>query len=58
MNSLFMEGLLPVEVQIVYYSLYGHDYRLAEAVAEGVRDVPGTEAHLMQVAETLPPVVL
>jgi NAD(P)H dehydrogenase (quinone) len=53
-----MEGLMPVKVQIVFYSLYGHVYRLAEAVAEGVRAVPGAEAHLMQVAETLPPVVL
>ena len=49
---------MPVKVQIVFYSLYGHVYRLAEAVAEGVRAVPGAEAHLMQVAETLPPVVL
>jgi NAD(P)H dehydrogenase (quinone) len=53
-----MEGLMPVKVQIVFYSLYGHVYRLAEAVAEGVRAVPGAEAHLMQVAETLPPEVL
>lgn len=49
---------MPVKVQIVFYSLYGHVYRLAEAVAEGVRAVPGAEAHLMQVAETLPPEVL
>ncbi|HEX8202112.1 MAG TPA: NAD(P)H:quinone oxidoreductase, partial [Isosphaeraceae bacterium] len=40
------------------HSLYGHVYRLAEAVAEGARAVPGAEVLLTQVAETLPPEVL
>jgi NAD(P)H dehydrogenase (quinone) len=40
-------------VQIVFYSMYGHVYRMAEAVAEGVRSVPGAEAVLTQVPETL-----
>lgn len=43
---------------IVYHSLYGHIHRMAEAVAEGVRSVPGTEAHLRRVPETLPEDVL
>ncbi len=43
-----------MKVLIPFYSMYGHVYRLAEAVAEGVRDVEGAEAILRQVPETLP----
>ncbi len=46
------------KVLIVFYSMYGHIYRMAEAVAEGVREVPGSEAVLRRVPETLPPDVL
>lgn len=38
---------------IVYYSMYGHVYRMAQAVAEGVREVEGAEAVLRRVPETL-----
>lgn len=47
-----------MKVLIVYYSMYGHVHRLAEAVAEGVRDVPGAIAELRRVPETLPEEVL
>jgi NAD(P)H dehydrogenase (quinone) len=43
---------------ILFYSTYGHVYRMAEAVAEGVREVPGAEAVLRRVPETLPAEVL
>src|SRR5947209_15210001 len=49
---------MPVKVQIVFHSLYTHVYRLAEAIAEGAREVAGAEVLLAQVAETLPPEVL
>jgi NAD(P)H dehydrogenase (quinone) len=42
-----------MKVNIVFYSLYGHIYRMAEAVAEGAREVKGAEASLYQVPETL-----
>ena len=45
-------------VLIVYYSLYGHVYRMAEAVAEGVREVAGCDAVIKRVPETLPDEVL
>lgn len=45
-------------VQIIFYSTYGHVYRLAEAIAEGAREVPGSEVQLLQIAETLSPDVL
>lgn len=42
-----------MKVLIVFYSMYGHVYRLAEAIAEGVREIPGAEAVLRRVPETL-----
>jgi len=41
------------KVLIVFYSMYGHVYRLAEAVAEGAREVPKTEVTLYQVPELM-----
>lgn len=45
---------MSVWVQVVFYSSYGHIYQLAEAVAAGVREIPGAEAALFQVAELIP----
>ena len=42
------------KVLVVYYSMYGHVKRMAEAVAEGAREVPGAEVALRRVPETLP----
>ena len=42
-----------VKVQIVFYSMYGHVYQLAEAVADGAREVPDTEVSLYQVPELM-----
>lgn len=32
-----------VNIQVIFYSMYGHVYRMAEAIAEGARSVPETE---------------
>jgi len=40
-----------VKVKIIFYSMYGHTYRLAEAIAQGAREVPGTEVGIFQVQE-------
>jgi NAD(P)H dehydrogenase (quinone) len=47
-----------MKVLVVYYSMYGHIYRMAQAVAEGAQSVAGVEAELRQVPETLPDEVL
>lgn len=47
-----------MKVLVVFYSMYGHLYKMAEAIAEGVKDVKGTEVVLRQVPETLPTDVL
>jgi NAD(P)H dehydrogenase (quinone) len=49
---------MAVKVQIVFYSTYGHIYRLAEAVAEGARQVAGADVQIYRVQETLPQEVL
>ena len=46
------------KVLIIYYSMYTHIHKMAEAVAEGARQVPGTEVILRRVPETLPDDVL
>lgn len=47
-----------MKLLILYYSMFGHVHRMAEAVAEGARQVPGTEVILARVPETLPDMVL
>ena len=47
-----------MKILIVYYSLYGHIYKMAQAMAEGVRSVEGVEVELRRVPETLPPEVI
>ncbi|MCH8863985.1 MAG: NAD(P)H:quinone oxidoreductase [Chloroflexi bacterium] len=47
-----------MKVKIVFYSMYGHIYRMAEAEAEGAREVAGAEVELLQVAELMPDEVL
>lgn len=47
-----------MKVLVVYYSMYGHVYRLAQAAAEGARSVEGVEAVLRRVPETLSEAVL
>ena len=49
---------MSTKIKVVFHSLYGHVYQLAEAVATGAREVPDVEVELLQVAETLPEAVL
>jgi len=47
-----------MNVSIVYYSMYGHIYRMAESVKEGADDVGGAVVRIFRVPETLPEDVL
>ena len=47
-----------MKVKIVFYSMYGHIYRMAKAVSEGVHEVDGAEVELLQVPELVPDEVL
>ncbi|MFZ2948126.1 MAG: NAD(P)H:quinone oxidoreductase [Desulfuromonadaceae bacterium] len=46
------------KITIIQYSMYGHIYKMAEAVAAGVREVAGCEATIKRVPETLSDEVL
>lgn len=43
-----------MKISIIFHSMYGHIYRMAEAIAEGAREVEGAEVKILQVPETLP----
>lgn len=43
-----------MKVQVIFYSMYGHIHRMAEAVAEGARSVPGAEVGVFRVPELVP----
>jgi NAD(P)H dehydrogenase (quinone) len=47
-----------MKVHVIFYSMYGHIYRMAEAVAEGARQVQGAEVLLLQVPELVPEAAL
>jgi len=47
-----------VQIYIVIYTTYGHVFKMAEKVKEGVDAVDGCEAKIYQVPETLPAEVL
>lgn len=47
-----------MNVLIVYYSMYGHIHRMAEAVKEGASSVSGADVRICRVPETLPEEVL
>jgi len=47
-----------MKVLIVYYSMYGHIHRMAEAIAEGAKEVKGAQVEMRRVPETLPSEVL
>ena len=47
-----------MKILIVFYSTYGHVYKMAQAVAEGVKTVKGAEVEIRRVPETLSQEVL
>ena len=49
---------MSIKVQVIFYSMYGHVYKMAQAVEEGAKQVPGAEVSLYQVAELMPDDVL
>ena len=47
-----------MKILVLFYSTYGHVYKMAEAVAEGSREVEGAEVLIKRVPETLPKEVI
>jgi NAD(P)H dehydrogenase (quinone) len=48
---------MSAKVQVIFYSMYGHVFKMAEAVVAGAKDA-GAEVSLYQVAELVPDDVL
>lgn len=42
-----------MKVLVLFYSTYGHVYRLAQAIADGAREVAGAEVVLKRVPESV-----
>ncbi len=42
-----------MKVAVIFYSMYGHMLQMAQAAAEGAREVPGADVQLYRVEETL-----
>lgn len=49
---------MSTKIQVIFYSMYGHIYEMAEAIAEGVRQVRDVQVELFQVPELVPQAVL
>jgi len=47
-----------MKIRVVFYSTYGHVWKMAQAEAEGAREVKGVEVELFQVPELVPEDVL
>ena len=47
-----------MKILVVFYSTYGHIYKMVEAIAEGAQKIKGAEVVIRRVPETLPQVVL
>jgi len=49
---------LIIKILIVFYSTYGHVYKMAQAIAEGAKTVKAAQVEIRRVPETLPQDVL
>jgi NAD(P)H dehydrogenase (quinone) len=49
---------MAVKVHLIFYSMYGHVFKMAEAVTSGARTVPGVEVKLFQIPELVPEEIL
>lgn len=49
---------MKTKIQIIFYSMYGHVFKMAESVLKGVSEVADVEGELFQVAELIPESIL
>jgi NAD(P)H dehydrogenase (quinone) len=49
---------MATKIQVVFYSMYGHIYKMAESIVAGAKEVPDVEVTLYQVQELVPDAVL
>jgi NAD(P)H dehydrogenase (quinone) len=58
MENQLLEESMGIKVNVIFYSMYGHVYKMAQAIAEGAGSVSGAQVNVFQVAETIPDEVL
>jgi NAD(P)H:quinone oxidoreductase type IV len=49
---------MTTKVQIIFYSMYGHIYKMTEAIASGAREVKDVAVEIFRVPELVPPEIL
>lgn len=49
---------MATKIQVIFYSMYGHIYKMAEAIVAGAREIPDVDVTLYQVPELVPNPVL
>ena len=49
---------MKTNIQIIFYSMYGHVWQMAEAVARGAQKIKDTEVTLLRVPELVPEAIL
>jgi NAD(P)H dehydrogenase (quinone) len=57
-KTLELKRRSTVKLMVVYYSMYGHVYKMAQAAVEGAKELAGSDVVLRRVPETLPGDVL
>lgn len=45
-------------IQVIFYSMYGHVYKLAKAIVDGAKQVPDVNVNLYRVSELVPEKIL
>ncbi len=49
---------MPIKLSVIFYSMYGHVYKLSEAVIEGACSVQDVQVNLYRVPEIMPDTIL
>lgn len=49
---------MKTKVQVIFYSMFGHIYQMAEAIAQGAREVSDVEVEIYRVPELVPDEIL
>ncbi len=49
---------MTTQLQIIFYSMYGHIFKMTEAIAEGVRQVKDVSVEIFRVPELVPSEIL
>lgn len=47
-----------IKLHVIFYSMYGHIYRMSQAIAEGAREIEGIQVEIFRVPELIPDAIL